>query len=303
MKIVTDAHPGEKQFGLLRRLHQGNDCPPHDHNFLEIVLVLSGKGWHSCTWGREAVTTGDVIIIRPGAWHQYLECKKLLVYNCGIGMGYLNAHLNWLRADPRLNYLFWTGPMDPVNRGILRFRLRTKSLADCARSWDELVDKLRQNSSWTWVHKTARLAEALTELMGGVKKAIPLDRTREDHIPAAVRNGVETLEHNLDREWTLGKLAALVHLHPRHLVRLFKIHLGLPPMGYLNRCRMEQAANLLLQTDLSVGDIAEKIGWLDQNYFTRRFHTHFGVAPSSYRARFHAEKKMGVPPHRRSKTG
>lgn len=291
MNIVPGSQSGKNQFGLIPWLHCENDCPLHDHIFLEIAMVQSGRGQHYCRQGKEPIRTGDIIIVRPGTWHQYLECNHMWVYNYCIGLGYLNAHLSWLRADPRLNYLLWTGPMAPGNRGIVRLRLRPELLAVCVRQWDELTEGMRPDSSWSWIRKATRLADALAELMLDVEKTIPSDWTNKDPVPAAVRNGVETLEQNLNWEWTLAKLAAQVHLHPQHLARLFRIHLGLPPMAYLNRCRMEQAASLLLQTDLSVGDISAKIGWLDQNYFTRRFHAHFGVTPSSYRARFHAEKK------------
>jgi AraC family L-rhamnose operon transcriptional activator RhaR len=94
------------------------------------------------------------------------------------------------------------------------------------------------------------------------------------------------LEAEPAHEWTLTELADELHLVPGYLVRLFKSSTGLPPMAYLSRHRVELAADLLLHTDLPISRIAESVGWPDQNYFARRFKSHYGLTASNYRARF-----------------
>jgi AraC family L-rhamnose operon transcriptional activator RhaR len=57
-------------------------------------------------------------------------------------------------------------------------------------------------------------------------------------------------------------------------------------MAYLSRFRVETAAAMLLHTDQPVAQIGHSVGWPDQNYFARRFKAHYGLAASTYRARF-----------------
>jgi AraC family L-rhamnose operon transcriptional activator RhaR len=94
------------------------------------------------------------------------------------------------------------------------------------------------------------------------------------------------MEERPDFHWTLGLLAAELHLAPGYLVRLFKGATGLPPMAYLSRHRVELAATRLLHTDQPISRIGESVGWPDQNYFARRFKSHYGLSASTYRARF-----------------
>jgi AraC family L-rhamnose operon transcriptional activator RhaR len=96
--------------------------------------------------------------------------------------------------------------------------------------------------------------------------------------------------------WTLTELAERLHLTPGYLIRLFKLATGLPPMAYLSRFRVETAATLLLHTDAPVTQIGNSVGWPDQNYFARRFKAHYGLAASTYRARF-SHSVVHMDPH------
>ena len=98
------------------------------------------------------------------------------------------------------------------------------------------------------------------------------------------------MEADPARQWMLTDLANALHLAPGYLVRLFKSATGLPPMAYLSRHRVELAADQLLHTDLPISRIGEAVGWPDQNYFARRFKSHYGLSASAYRQRFNARK-------------
>lgn len=114
------------------------------------------------------------------------------------------------------------------------------------------------------------------------------DRGEQTH--PAVLDAMRMMEADPARQWTLTDLAHELHLAPGYLVRLFKSTTGLPPMAYLSRHRVELAADQLLHTDLPINRIGESVGWPDQNYFARRFKSHYGLSASSYRQRFNARK-------------
>lgn len=82
----------------------------------------------------------------------------------------------------------------------------------------------------------------------------------------------------------IGVLAETVGVHPVHLARVFRQHLGLSPGEYLRQLRLEWAAAQLTATQNTIGDIGQEAGFADQSHFTRAFKQHMGMTPGQYRA-------------------
>ena len=83
---------------------------------------------------------------------------------------------------------------------------------------------------------------------------------------------------------TLADLARVVQLHPTYFSDQFKKVVGVRPLDYLMRRRMERAQYLLLTTRSSVKEIADSVGIPDPAYFSRVFTRLCRVTPSVYRA-------------------
>ncbi len=88
-------------------------------------------------------------------------------------------------------------------------------------------------------------------------------------------------QHHAERI-SLDSLSATVNLNRSYLCRLFKRETGESLFQYLARLRLERAAGLLLQEELSIREIAARVGIDDPFYFTRMFKKQYGVAPSEY---------------------
>ncbi|HEU5471950.1 MAG TPA: AraC family transcriptional regulator [Actinophytocola sp.] len=258
----------------------------HTHSFMEIAVVTGGQGVHVSLAGREPVRAGDVILLRPGVWHGYEECRRLDVFNCCFSTGLLHRELAWTREDPLLGYLLWTGPYSLRRRGILSTSLDPATLAECAGHLDAL-DAVRHKP--IGLHRgdiIGRLALFLSALARTVARAGGEVEEPTGPTHPAVLHAMRLMEASPEFRWTLGELATRLHLAPGYLVRLFKSAAGLPPIAYLARHRAELAASLLLHTDEPIAHIAHTVGWPDQNYFARRFKAHFGLNASAYRNRF-----------------
>ncbi|WP_020617872.1 helix-turn-helix domain-containing protein [Paenibacillus daejeonensis] len=81
---------------------------------------------------------------------------------------------------------------------------------------------------------------------------------------------------------TREQLAELAGLNPAHYSRIFRKYKGNSPMDYLARLRMDQAKTLLLQTDLPITEIGQRVGYTDPYHFSRRFKQVIGVSPAGY---------------------
>jgi AraC-like DNA-binding protein len=94
---------------------------------------------------------------------------------------------------------------------------------------------------------------------------------------------VEYIESNYQADIYLEQIAERFNTSAKYLSRLFKETLGVGFHEYLTTFRIEKAKNLLTDTDLSVGQIGEMIGFTNYSTFFRLFKKYEGVNPSQYR--------------------
>lgn len=83
--------------------------------------------------------------------------------------------------------------------------------------------------------------------------------------------------------WTLGGLAKEAGASRSVLAERFAQLVGMAPMQYLARWRMQIAAHLLRTSDAGLGEIAERVGYGSEPALSRAFKRELGVAPAFYR--------------------
>ena len=98
-----------------------------------------------------------------------------------------------------------------------------------------------------------------------------------------------------DQRATIEALARAHHMNASTLKSVFKAVYGEPIASHMKRHRMEEAARLLRETDRSVGDIAQQVGYENQSKFSKVFRDHFQVLPTAYRREHggYPDKKPG----------
>lgn len=92
------------------------------------------------------------------------------------------------------------------------------------------------------------------------------------------------VQHNYgDVDMDLTSLAGMMKMSSKQLSRIFRENTGVSLPDYIGAVRMQKAAELLENTDLSIGKIAAKTGILNETYFYTIFKKHFGTSPSAYK--------------------
>ena len=82
---------------------------------------------------------------------------------------------------------------------------------------------------------------------------------------------------------TLEKLAQQFHYSASYLSRFIKENTGHSYSHILQTFRLEKAKEYLANTDLSIEEITEKIGYKSQSYLSRAFKREYGIPPQQYR--------------------
>ncbi|MEU3522411.1 AraC family transcriptional regulator [Streptomyces sp. NPDC038707] len=134
---------------------------------------------------------------------------------------------------------------------------------------DRLLDLLLLSTLRSWFDRSAAHAP-------------PWYRALDD---PAVGRALELLHEEPARPWTVAALAAETGLSRAALARRFTARVGVPPMAYLASWRVDLAADLLRETDATVGSIARKVGYADTFALSTAFKRLRGVTPTGHRAK------------------
>jgi len=103
--------------------------------------------------------------------------------------------------------------------------------------------------------------------------------------PNVLRRSIERLHSDVDADVSLAALAADAGLSRFHFCRAFKESTGLSPHAWLRQHRLEQAMNMLRDTDASVVSVAAALGYASQTAFAAAFRKSTGETPSDWRRR------------------
>ncbi len=98
-----------------------------------------------------------------------------------------------------------------------------------------------------------------------------------------VNEAINYIEENLERKISIDNLCNKFHVSKNYLYEAFKANLNNTVTGYINEVRIQRAKKLLEQTDLSVYQIAEKVGVENYTYFCKLFKKLSGTTPTEYR--------------------
>jgi AraC-like DNA-binding protein len=99
--------------------------------------------------------------------------------------------------------------------------------------------------------------------------------------PQAVCQVKEYLQTHYAENPSLSQLAALTHLSPFHLSRIFCQGVGLPPHLYLIQVRISRAKKLLAQ-GRAIAQVAQDVGFAHQSHLNRHFKRLMGITPKQY---------------------
>ncbi|MBT9775187.1 helix-turn-helix domain-containing protein [Clostridium sp. MCC353] len=91
------------------------------------------------------------------------------------------------------------------------------------------------------------------------------------------------LEHHYTEDISLDSVAAALYLNKNYIAHVFKDETGYSPMDYTISLRMSHAKALLMETNQSISDIAEKCGYTDFAYFSKQFKKNTGFSPTVFR--------------------
>ncbi|MDX2185409.1 MAG: helix-turn-helix domain-containing protein [Opitutaceae bacterium] len=234
-----------------------------------LTFTLSGQGRIGHVDGDLLVSTGDIVILRPGVRHDY-------------GSEKLNKRWEffWVHFIPPPDWMPWLN-WPQAHPGVLRIRIKSEAARTELR---RVCETMVQRGHVQTPHGEALAMNALAELV------IRCDEERaaahENQVDPRVEKVVNYCSQRLDQVLMLDDLARVGGLSPARFSRLFAHEMGLPPMRYLEQLRINRACRLLELTQAKVSSVATQVGFENPFYFTLRFKKLMGTSPAEHRRRF-----------------
>ena len=134
------------------------------------------------------------------------------------------------------------------------------------------------------------------ELLSTVKSA--LESLKEEHTESEMKFGklikdvINYIDMNFHKNITLEMLGKHFFVTPSSLSRAFKKETGIGYQQYITQTRLKTGKELLLQTDMSLTEIASRIGFEDAKYFSNLFRDSEGVTPTQYRKTYDEQERL-----------
>ncbi|MGC8782140.1 MAG: helix-turn-helix domain-containing protein, partial [Anaerolineae bacterium] len=123
----------------------------------------------------------------------------------------------------------------------------------------------------------------LDETVAHVQAALERKRRVSDEARRLVRKAMAYMHEHYPDPVSRQDIARHVGMDEDYLTTCFRNELGVTPIAYLNRYRVNQAKRLLIETNKSVTEIALEVGFSDSGYFSRVFRREVGRSPEAFR--------------------
>lgn len=241
----------------------------HTMKCCEIFCIFSGKGKLSFRGKKYCLEKGQIIVLPADEPHAYSSDEKEPL---GI---------SWVE--------FYGGDSKRIIKHIVDVQgviLEGKIFAEVCAALGTLQQKLMNDEKQ---EVSLELYRMLLILMKN-KNRIFMGELSQD-IEANFQRAEAYIDAHLKEKITNRQMADICGLSVSYFIKQFKRVYRMSPQEYIMQRRIRKSRDLLMQTELSMDEIREKLGFCNSSHFIRRFKEKEGITPLQYRERYQIKKE------------
>lgn len=236
---------------------------PHTHNHMELFYIVGGKGQFLIEDQLYPVNSNNLVIINPNVTHTEVSLNAQPLEYIVLGIEGIELATSESSCD-QFNILdhFESVDISGCIRNILReMEQKHPGYEDVCQAYMEiLIIRLMRN--------TALAVPTEPQVVSGNRQCASVKRYIDLHFKEAL---------------TLEQLAEEAHMNKYYLSHAFKREYGTSPINYMITKRIEESKYLLAETDLSMSQIAQLLGFSSLSYFSQVFRRTQSATPMEYR--------------------
>ncbi|MCL6604798.1 MAG: AraC family transcriptional regulator [Paenibacillus sp.] len=254
----------------------------HWHEHFEIIVMEHGHALFHIDSQPYEVKQGDVLIVPSGGLHVGYSLKDgdvsyvSIVFHSSLFNDWADDPQHEKFVAPYLDnrFQFPVKPSDHEPASSAYYSLLSGILTEYQNKGPayQLIIKNQLHLLFTLLARTFLPHQQASK----PKERLSINRERFKPL-------LEHLEEHFSDKITIEEAAKSVNLNPYHFCKTFKKLTGRTFVDYVNVCRMDEAERLLLETHLSVTEIAGMVGCDNPNYFTKLYRQYKGLTPSQAR--------------------
>lgn len=244
-----------------------------------IHFILEGKGTFSANGRTWKLTPGQMFLIHPGDPVTYASDEENPWVYAWVGF-------NGIRAEAILRNCGFSE----------RTLVRSFTNADRIQQHIRNILSVRQLTMANDLRRQAQLFCLLADLMDEYTKS----QKHESGVKAVhdystnvyLEHAIEYIKNFYQQGINVSDVMEYIGLSRTYLNQIFRKELGISVQKFLMDFRLHKAANLLMSTSKSVGEIASDVGYGDALAFSKVFKKKFGMSPKNYRESRNSKEEM-----------
>lgn len=241
---------------------------PHNHDFYEINIILSGTGVHYIAGSRLTVKTGDVFVIPPNVTHAYKNTINMDVYHVLLRKDFLEKNLTEARAVDGFIQLIEIEPSLRENAQscfltlnhlqLMQLKQELLQIDDVGPYGNTAYRALKYHAVWKILYwLSSLLYERNCKL------------AQRSNYQAQIITSLEYIHKNYHQKISIDDLCKISCLSRSTYLRSFEAVCGKSPGVYVNEYRCHIASDMLKTGQFTKTEIAHACGFYDLSHMNR----------------------------------
>ena len=263
------------------------------HDLVELIYILHGEGLFEIGGTAYPVQGGDLVIYNSDVVHnEGLKNPPPPLYGIAVS----GIRLEGL--PPNAMIASETSPVLHVQEHAAELRTMFRLIYEQSSRQTASSAEICQSLLRALLRRIVELLDVPAPVFSAAKRL-----SKSGQLSREIQRYID--EHSLE-DISVQSVAEAFSISPTYLSRLFKQATGMSLMQYVIHRRIGEAQTLLLVSDLSVTEIAARVGYDNLSHFVKMFTQNVGLSPRQYRKNgsaipYHGRTRMAEKPSKRGK--
>ncbi|AUI71090.1 AraC family transcriptional regulator [Companilactobacillus alimentarius] len=244
-----------------------------------MIFCTGGEGTIESSTKKWSISRGSIIIMPPNIEHTYFASEMH------------PWDIFWVHFSGKLVHEYLSLPTQTQNGFIYSKEDSEDDINYLMSLFWQMIQVLTSGFSFEAVFYDSQI---LGTLLAYVNMHSKLPGEKKNMGNEHLTKAIQYIYDNLDQRITLKKLTDHLGVSISYLSRIFKNNLDMGVNEFITSIKIKQASHYLQNTNLSVQQIAQGLGYSDPYYFSRAFKKIYKVSPVNYRNRYQSGTSYNV---------